>query len=136
MVKIPDSLHHAINTESPERICVIGTNGDDGFAQLSPRGSIMVFDDEHLALWERAGSRPDGTKMSIYFRCRDALKTVVPGGVVKFFGTTAAYRSGPTYEKVWERLVPTEKNGDPEKKGYAILIKVSRAEDLLKRPLG
>lgn len=136
MVKIPENLHHAINTESPERTCVIGTIGVDGFAQLSPRGSIMVFDDEHLALWERGGDRSDGTKISIYFRCREALKSTVPGGVVKFFGITQAHRSGPVYEKVWERLVPTEKNGDPEKKGYAILILVTRAEDLLKRPLG
>jgi hypothetical protein len=25
----------------------------NGFAQVTPRGSTMVYDDSHLALWER-----------------------------------------------------------------------------------
>ena len=25
----------------------------NGFAQITPRGSTMVFDDKHIALWER-----------------------------------------------------------------------------------
>jgi hypothetical protein len=31
---------------------------------------------------------------------------------------------------VWRRLVQPEKDRDPDKKGYAVLIAVERAEDL------
>jgi hypothetical protein len=36
---------------------------------------------------------------------------------------------------VWERLIEPEKKSDPEKKGWAVLIKIDRAEDLLGQPL-
>ena len=39
------------------------------------------------------------------------------------------------YDKVWERLVTPEKERDPHKKGYAVLIRVERAEDLDGQPL-
>ena len=45
----------------------------DGYAQVSPRGSTMVYDDEHLALRERGhGSTTenlrDGSKVTVFFR--------------------------------------------------------------------
>jgi len=36
---------------------------------------------------------------------------------------------------VWRRLVQPEKDRDPEKKGFAVLIKIERAEDLDGQPL-
>ena len=30
----------------------------DGYAQVSPGSSAMVYDDEHLALWERGRGGP------------------------------------------------------------------------------
>ena len=52
------------------------------------------------------------------------------GGIARFYGTAAVVKSGPQYEEVWRRLVQPEKDRDPDKKGYAVLIKVERAEDL------
>ena len=34
------------------------------------------------------------------------------------------------YEEIWKRLIEPEKKSDPEKKGFGVLIKVERAEDL------
>jgi hypothetical protein len=45
------------------------------------------------------------------------------------------HRSGPAYEEVWRRLVQPEKDRDPEKKGFAVLITVERTEDLDGAPL-
>ena len=51
----PDSESAAphINTAFPEHVCLLATALPNGYAQVSPRGSTMVYDDEHLALWER-----------------------------------------------------------------------------------
>ena len=38
-------------------------------------------------------------------------------------------------EAVWERMVEPERTADADKKGYAVLIAVERAEDLLHNPL-
>ena len=49
MAKIPKVLHDHINTAFPATPCLLGTVLPNGYAQISPRGSTMVFDDEHLA---------------------------------------------------------------------------------------
>lgn len=142
MAKIPKVLHEHINTAFPANVCLVGTVLPNGFAQVSPRGSTMVFDDEHIALWERGkGSTNenlrDGTKVTVFLR-KPALREsgVLPkGGIARFYGTARIHKSGPAYDAVWQRLVQPEKDRDPEKKGYAVLIEVERAEDLDGKPL-
>jgi hypothetical protein len=137
MARIPSVLHEHINTAFPDFVTLVGTALPDGYAQITPRGGTMVFDDEHLALWERgkgstASNMKDGTKVTVYFR-KPSLRTdgVLPlGGIARFYGTAKIVRSGSQYDEVWSRLVQPEKDRDPEKKGYAVLITVERAEDL------
>ena len=42
---------------------------------------------------------------------------------------------GRSTTRFWERLIQPEKNNDPDKKGYGVLIRVERAEDLAGNPL-
>jgi hypothetical protein len=142
MATIPKTLQPHIDTAFPEHVCLVGSVLPNGFAQVSPRGSTMVFDDAHLALWERgkgstSDNLADGSKLTIYFR-KPQLRAdgVLPkGGIARFYGTAQVVRSGPAYEQVWRKLVQPEKDRDPDKKGYAVLIKVERAEDLEGLPL-
>ena len=142
MAKIPQVLHEHINTAFPANVCLVGTVQPNGFAQISPRGSTMVYDDEHLALWERGkGSTnamlKDGAKVTVYLRKPQLREAgVLPkGGIARFYGTAQVVKSGAAYEEVWKRLVQPEKERDPDKKGFAVLIKVDRAEDLDGQPL-
>jgi hypothetical protein len=142
MATIPKILHEHINTAFPANVCLVGTVQPDGFAQISPRGSTMVYDDQHLALWERGkGSTnamlKDGAKVTVYLRKPQLREAgVLPkGGIARFYGTAQVVKAGPAYEDVWRRLVQPEKERDPDKKGYAVLIAVERAEDLDGQPL-
>jgi hypothetical protein len=139
---IPKVLHEHINTAFPANVCLVATVLPNGFAQVSPRGSTMVFDDEHLALWERGkGSTNaqlhDGTKITVFLRKPQLREAgILPkGGIARFYGTTTIHKSGSTYDEVWKRLVQPEKDRDPDQKGFAVLIKVDRAEDLDGQPL-
>ena len=83
MAKIPQVLHEHINTAYPVNVCLIGTVLPNGFAQITPRGSTMVFDDEHIALWERGRGTTtqnltDGTPVTIFMR-KPALREAVIG---------------------------------------------------------
>ena len=137
MATIPKTLQPHINGAFPDHVCLVATVLPNGFAQVTPRGSTMVFDDGHLALWERGkgstnASLADGSKVTVYFR-KPQLRAdgVLPkGGIARFYGTAKIHRSGAAYEEVWRRLVQPEKDRDPEKKGFAVLISVERAEDL------
>jgi len=142
MAIIPKVLHEHINTAFPANVCLVATVLPSGFAQVSPRGSTMVFDDEHLALWERGkgstnANLKDGTKVTVFLRKPQLRESgVLPkGGLARFYGTAEIHKSGAAYEEVWKRLVQPEKDRDPDKKGFAVLIKVARAEDLDGQPL-
>ena len=142
MAKIAKVLHDHINTAFPANVCLLGSLLPNGFAQVTPRGGTMVYDDEHIGLWERgrgssAGAMQDGSKLTIYFR-KPSLREegVLPlGGIARFYGTAKIYKSGPVYEEVWRRLVQPEKDRDPDKKGHAVLIEIERAEELDGTPL-
>lgn len=142
MPTIPKQLHAHINTAFPDHVCLIATVLPNGFAQVTPRGSTMVFDDDHLATWERGkgsttGNLADGSKVTVFFR-KPQLRAdgVLPkGGIARLYGTAQIVKSGPVYEEVWRRLIQPEKDRDPEKKGFAVLIKVERAEELDGTPL-
>jgi Pyridoxamine 5'-phosphate oxidase len=142
MATIPKTLQPHINGAFPTDVCLIGTVLPNGYAQVTPRGSTLVFDDGHFSLWERgkgstADNLADGTKVTVYFR-KPQLRAdgVLPkGGIARFYGTARVYRSGPEYEEVWARLIQPEKDRDPDKKGFAVLIAVERAEELDGTPL-
>jgi hypothetical protein len=69
---IPKSLHEHINTAYPTHVCLIGTTLPNGYAQVTPRGSTMVFDDELRCGSAAQGSTnanlADGTKVTVFFR--------------------------------------------------------------------
>ena len=142
MATIPKTLHTHINTAFPDNVCLVGSVLPNGFAQVTPRGGLMVYNDTHLASWERgkgatAANLTDGSKLTVYFR-KPQLRAdgVLPkGGIARFYGTAHIHRSGPAYDEVWRRLVQPEKDRDPDKKGFAVLIAVERAEDLEGLPL-
>jgi len=142
LAKIPKVLHEHINAAFPVSVCLVATILPNGFAQVTPRGSTMVFDDEHLALWERgkgttSQSLKDGSKVTVFFRKSELRQAgILPkGGIARFYGIAQLHKSGPIYEEIWNRLVQPEKDRDPEKKGFGVLIKVERSEDLDGAPL-
>lgn len=137
MAKIPKALQSHINTAFPAHVCLLGSALPNGYAQITPRGGTMVFDDEHLALWERgkgstSANMKDDTPLTVFFRKPQLREEgLLPkGGIARFYGKAKIYKSGPVYEEVWRRLVQPEKDRDPNKGGYAVLIEIERAEDL------
>lgn len=142
MAKIPKALQPHIDSAFPGHVCLLGSVQPDGYAQITPRGSVQVYDDEHISLWERGrgsttANTSDGTKLTVYYGNFDLMASgLLPiAGIARFYGTATIYKSGPVYDKVWERLIQPEKDRDPEKGGHAVLIKIERAEDLLGQPL-
>jgi hypothetical protein len=101
-----------------------------------------VFDDRHIALWERgkgstSANLKDGTALTVFFRKPQLREEgILPkGGIARFYGRAKIHKSGPVYEEVWRRLVQPEKDRDPNKTGFAVLIEIERAEDLDGEPL-
>ncbi len=51
---IPPKIKELINRAWEDGYpCMLGTSGEDG-PNISPKGSLVVYDDNHLAYWERS----------------------------------------------------------------------------------
>lgn len=140
MGTIPKKVHPLIDGAFPHHTCLIGTVLDNGFAQITPRGSTQVYDGDHISLWERGrgsttSQMTDGTRTTVFFFDLGKKDVLPIGGLARLYGTATIHKSGPVYDKVWERLIEPEKKSDPEKKGWAVLIKIDRTEDLLGQPI-
>ena len=91
-----------IDSAHADRVdCLLGTASAESAPQISPKGSMMVFDGARLAYWERSG--------------RTALENLgVNPRVVVYYRNSAK----------------TEQEKDPDKKGAAVIIAVERITDL------
>ena len=147
MGKIPQALHDYINTAFPQNVCLLGTVTSNGFANISPRGSVQVVECDTLGLWDRGGrasseALQNGARLMVYFRnptlsavARGGNGLLPVGGIARFYGTAELHRSGGAYDQVWNNMVQQERDSDPQKKGFAVLIRIERAEDLRGQPL-
>lgn len=131
--KIADLLAKALEDGVP---CLIGTASADGHPQITPRGSVAVFDEKTLSFWERSHRSSQAQiaanpQVVVYFR-NPARAAEMPwrGAALRFHGKARIVASGPERERAWEVTVPLEQSKDPEKKGVAVLIDIERIEEL------
>ena len=54
---IPKRLQPHIDAAFPAHYMTMASVLADGYAQISPRGSVQVFDDDHLSTWERGAGK-------------------------------------------------------------------------------
>ncbi len=54
-IELTDEIIEAINSALMDGIpCIVATVGDDNMPNLAYKGSVIAFDREHLAFWERS----------------------------------------------------------------------------------
>ena len=141
MAKIPAQLHQHINDALYPDTPLVGTVDADGYPRISYRGSTCVFDDDTIAFWDRGtGGVPksidDGAKVAVLFQKPELRESLLPmAGTARFYGIASVYYDGPIREQVWEKILEEERERDPDKNGFAVLVRVERAEDLVGDPL-
>ena len=111
-----------------ELTCMLATVDIDGYPSLSYRGSMMVFDDDHLAYWDRSlrgavAHMKANPKVGVWYR-DPATRTAW-----RFIGDAIEYPEGPIRQQVMDRTIQRELDADPERKGMAVLIKVTKVVD-------
>lgn len=142
MIAITQTMRSLIDNALPDgRPCLVGTADTQGRPQISPKGSVAVFDDGTLSFWERSfrgahdhiGKNP---QVVVYYRNPDRAEEVgVPGAALRFHGTARIVEEGPDRDRAYDLIVQAEKDRDPDKKGVAVLIEVDRIEALSGQPV-
>jgi len=108
---------------------VVGTASKDGWPQISPKGSVMVYDRETLAYWERAKrsameNLEENPRVVVYYN-NQATRTRW-----RFYGIATIHESGPIRDDVMGKTIQAELDRDPERQGVAVLVKVDRVGEL------
>jgi hypothetical protein len=99
---------------------------NSGQPDLALKGSLMVWDKDHIAWWERArretlealGVNP---LVAIFVRnpTRDRR-------TLRFYGTAQIVTDPELRERVWNRVRQIEKDMDKDKQGVAVIVRVDR----------
>lgn len=96
-----------------------------GMPDMAFKGSVMVFDGEHLAFWERAlattlRNLEENPQVCVLYRNAQTRMAW------KFFGVAQLHSDGAIREQIMSKTVEFELSRDPERKGVGVLIRVDR----------
>ena len=124
MIKFTDEMRERINTAFNDRkSCLLATASKDGKPSVSFRGSVFIWDDEHLAFWER--SRLWGAEHMEENPNVVVLYADLPARVGwRFIGQATVYKDGEMRQKIMDRTIKAELDRDPDRKGYGVLIRI------------
>ncbi len=120
--------------------CLLATVGPEG-PNITPKGSMIVFDDNHLAYWERSKRAVlDNLGLEkrvcvMYANFKAQRDGVLESGFLRFFGTVELHESGPIREAIFAKLLPREQTHAGAEAGIGVLIKVEKAIDVRGKPL-
>ena len=97
-----------------------------GRPDVALKGSLMVWDADHLAWWERSRAETEAA-----VRANPSVAVMVRNVVrdrrtLRFYGEARILEDVALRERVWERVVQVEKDTDPDKNGVAVLVRVDR----------
>ncbi len=126
MIKLTEQMREAIDNALAEGTpVVVATASRAGMPDIAFKGSVMVWDKDHLAFWERAHGETlahlqENPKIAAVYRNRAAGKTW------RFWGVAELHDSGDLRERVMARTIQAELDRDPERKGVAVVIRVDR----------
>ena len=99
---------------------------NDGRPDVTLKGSLMVWDADHLAWWERGRAETEAG-----VRANPQVAVMVRNSTrdrrtLRFYGEARIVDDPALRERVWERVIQVEKDTDPEKNGVAVLVRIDR----------
>ncbi|MPZ75398.1 MAG: hypothetical protein GEU77_02640 [Deltaproteobacteria bacterium] len=130
MIKLIDQMRELVDQALANgNPCILATASADGEPDIGYKGSMMVFDDESLAYWERTRRQHlknivANPKVVVLFR-----DTKV-GVNWRFHGVATVHDDGPLRDQVMARTVAAELDKDRERKGSAVIIKLDKVTNL------
>ncbi len=130
MIQLTDEMKELLYTELGDgMVPLVGTASKDGWPQISPKGSVLLYDGETLAYWERAkrsALQNVGENPNVVIYCNHQAKRLR----WRFHGTATVYEDGPIRQEVIDRCVQEELDRDPGLLGVAVLVKIDKITEL------
>ena len=126
MIQLTQEMRGRVDNALAKRTpCILATASAAGAPNVAYKGSMMVFDDEHLAFWERARS------VQLEHIEENPQVTILYSDIAerlhwRFHGEAIIHKTGPVREQIMARTVQSELDRDPERKGFGVLVRVDK----------
>ena len=118
-----DQVNNALENRNP---CLLATASAKSEPDVALRGSMMIYDREHLAYWERSRNESlanlgENPRVVVFFRSQETR------ALWRFYGVATIYKQGEELrDKIMSRVVERELASDPDRLGLGVMIKVDR----------
>jgi predicted pyridoxine 5'-phosphate oxidase superfamily flavin-nucleotide-binding protein len=125
-IDLTEEMRLALDEAIANRVVVLVASASaKGVPDIAYKGSVMLWDTEHLAYWERSRGQTlrnltENPNICLMYRNPETRMSW------KFFGEVKVFEDGELREQIMGRTNPLELNQDPERKGAGVLIKVNR----------
>ena len=120
--KFEEAVNHAYEEGTP---CLLATADAEGHTDIAFKGSMMVFDDKHMAWWERSLAEQIeqvAQNPNVVVLYRSPQRSMM----LRFYGKAEIHRDGPVREAIMNKTIQAELDKDPERKGFGVLVTVNR----------
>lgn len=122
LLKFQDPVNRALEEGTA---CALVSADRSGRPDVAFKGSMMVFDQDHLAWWERSLAEQiaqvqENPHVAVFYR------NPTRGMMLRFYGDAEIHKDGALREEIMKRTIPVELEKDPERKGYGVIIRVNR----------
>jgi len=130
MINLTDQMREVVNSALAKGCaCILATVSGSGEPNIGYKGSMMVFDNESLAYWERT-KRQHRKNLSenqhVVVLFRDPATRIN----WRFHGVATVHESGAVRDQVMAKVVKDELDKDPDRKGLAVIVRVERVTNL------
>ena len=130
LIDLTDEMKTAVDNALADKVpCILATASADGLPGIGYRGSVMAYDGQNLAYWERTKrgglSNIQSSPYVIVMYRNPATRQAW-----KFFGKTTVHEAGDVREAVKARTVQAEIGRDQDGTGFAVMVELERVETM------
>ncbi|MSQ24623.1 MAG: pyridoxamine 5'-phosphate oxidase family protein [Chloroflexi bacterium] len=117
-----EAVNKGLEEGSP---CVLASADKDGCPDIAFKGSMMIFDGDHIAWWERALAEQiaqvaDNPNIVMLYRNGERRLNL------RFYGKAEFHKEGPMRDAIRAKVIPQEAARTPNGEGFAVAVRVDR----------
>jgi len=127
-----EPINNALADGTP---CLVGTVSADNRPQISPKGSVVVYDAENIAYWERsqrgaASNIEANPHVVIFYRNLAHSESLPQSAALRLYGTASVVEDDAVENAVYDMIPEREQKADSDRKGHAVMVHVDRVTNL------
>ncbi len=130
MINLTDQMSESVNSALAKGCpCILATVSGSGEPNIGYKGSMMVFDNESLAYWERTRRQHQknlSENQHVVVLFRDPATRIN----WRFHGVATIHESGAVRDQVMAKVVKDELDKDKDRKGLAVVVRIDRVTNL------